>query len=316
MGPGIWRVLGAMGAILLVTTLFGFAGRWHWFLDLFSHFRVQYAAFLVALGAVFLAGRRWRVGMVFAAAAAVNLGCVLPLYFGDEREVPPGAAMLRVIQFNIHTGNDNVTGVRAVIEEAHPDLVVLQEIDRSWAESLAWLRKTHPHFLERPRTDNFGIGLYSRLPLADAEVVTFGAAAVPSVRAWVQTSAGPVFVLGTHPLPPAGARYSRLRNAQLEEVPDHLPEEPAPVLVLGDLNTAPWNVHFRRLLHRTRLRDSTRGFGVQPTWPAGAPLLWIPLDHCLFSPGIVICDRTVGPSAGSDHYPLIVDVAIPPPDDR
>ena len=60
----------------------------------------------------------------------------------------------------------------------------------------------------------------------------------------------------------------------------------------------------------TGLRDSSRGMGLQPTWPADIPLLWIPIDHCLYSDGIEIRGRRTGPDVGSDHFPLIVDFEL------
>jgi len=40
------------------------------------------------------------------------------------------------------------------------------------------------------------------------------------------------------------------------------------------------------------------------------PLLGIPIDHCLVSPEIIVTKRSVGPSVGSDHYPVIIDFSI------
>jgi endonuclease/exonuclease/phosphatase (EEP) superfamily protein YafD len=39
-------------------------------------------------------------------------------------------------------------------------------------------------------------------------------------------------------------------------------------------------------------------------------LMRIPIDHCLFSPGIRILSKEVGPRVGSDHFPVIVDFLI------
>ena len=85
---------------------------------------------------------------------------------------------------------------------------------------------------------------------------------------------------------------------------------PEPVLVLGDLNASPWSSHFRRFLRDSGLRDSAQGRGVQPTWPAGMPWLWIPIDHCLHSPQLQVVARHVGPNLGSDHYPVVVDFVV------
>ncbi|MBW1762831.1 MAG: hypothetical protein JRJ64_15305 [Deltaproteobacteria bacterium] len=73
---------------------------------------------------------------------------------------------------------------------------------------------------------------------------------------------------------------------------------------------SPWNHHFRRLLKRTGLRDSSQGRGVQPTWPTHNPLLRIPIDHCLHSEGIHVVQKKIGPAVGSDHYPVIVDFTM------
>lgn len=68
---------------------------------------------------------------------------------------------------------------------------------------------------------------------------------------------------------------------------------------------------FRRLLARSGLIDTLRGRGYQPTWPGHFVPLWIPLDHCLVSPDLTVLDRRVGPHVGSDHRPVIVDLAFP-----
>jgi endonuclease/exonuclease/phosphatase (EEP) superfamily protein YafD len=44
------------------------------------------------------------------------------------------------------------------------------------------------------------------------------------------------------------------------------------------------------------------------------PILGIPIDHCFVSPEIaVVADRGL-PGFGSDHYPRLVELALPAPD--
>jgi endonuclease/exonuclease/phosphatase (EEP) superfamily protein YafD len=86
------------------------------------------------------------------------------------------------------------------------------------------------------------------------------------------------------------------------------------VIVIGDLNATPWSYAFSRLLRDADLIDSTRGFGVQPTWrtrygPVGGMPAWplqIPIDHCLHSAGLATIAREIGPACGSNHFPLLV----------
>jgi endonuclease/exonuclease/phosphatase (EEP) superfamily protein YafD len=40
------------------------------------------------------------------------------------------------------------------------------------------------------------------------------------------------------------------------------------------------------------------------------PVLRIPIDHCLVSSELVVLEHTVGPDIGSDHYPLLVTLAV------
>ncbi len=57
------------------------------------------------------------------------------------------------------------------------------------------------------------------------------------------------------------------------------------------------------------LATTVSGFGLKPTWPTSLPLLMIPLDHCLLSPGLRVTSFEVGPRVGSDHLPVLVEIA-------
>jgi endonuclease/exonuclease/phosphatase (EEP) superfamily protein YafD len=304
-----WGLLTAAGIAASVGTILGFLGRFSWFLDLFSHFRVQYMLGLLALGVVLFIGRRRRTATAFLVLACVNLVPVLPLYLGKPKMPDKATPALRAMLLNVNTRLGDANRVRAVVSDADPDILVLEEISSAWMLDLAWLTNSYPHSLAQTREDNFGIGLFSKLPLADAEVVYIGEAEVPSILATVSTAQTNLRVVATHPLPPSGRDYSRWRNEQLERLPDYVRSH-LPVLLLGDLNVTPWNYYFRRLLASTGLRDSAKGRGVQATWPNFNPLLRIPIDHCLHSEDIGILDRRVGEHVSSDHFPVIVDFVI------
>ncbi len=305
-----WGLLAAAGCVVGAATLLGFFGRFWWFFDLFSHFRVQYFVALAALGLIFLLGRQRKTAAVFLVLAGVNLVQFLPLYFGGASAPSPPGRILRAMLINVNTQSGDPQRVRQAVEEASPDLLVLEEINNDWMAELSWLNNSHPHAIVEPRGDNFGIALFSKLPLVRGDVVYLGSAQVPSIAATAQTNAGELKILATHPVPPAGREYSAWRDEQLDLLPGHI-DASGLFLLIGDLNTTPWNHHFRRLLARSGLRDSAQGRGVQPTWPNFNPLLRIPLDHFLHSPSITVEGRKVGPDVGSDHFPVIVDFSLP-----
>lgn len=304
-----WGLLMAFGVVACVSTALGFLGRFFWVFDLFSHFRVQYMLGLFVLGVFMLVGRRRKTAGVFLILACVNAGVLLPLYFGKQSPLVESTPIVRVMLLNVNTHSGNPEQVRKVVLAAEPDILVLQEISESWMSDLAWLTNSHPHSLAQPREDNFGIGLFSKLPIVEAEAVYIGDSDVPSILATIRTAPTNLRVIATHPLPPVSQDYSQWRNEQLEQLPDYV-RSPFPVLLLGDLNVTPWNYYFRRLLARSGLRDSAKGYGVQPTWPNFTPFLRIPIDHCLHSEDIMIVDRQIGEDVSSDHYPLIVDFVI------
>ncbi len=301
-----WGLITAAGGVACAATVFGFLGRFWWFLDLFSHFRVQYLIGLMILGLALLVGRRYKTAAVFIFFACLNLATVLPLYFPDQSDGVAPSETLRTMQLNANLGADNTEQVIDTVQKFDPDILLLEEISSRSLNDMQSLTDRYEHTCVQPRTDNFGIGLFSKLPLAEKKIVEIGNAAVPSVLATVETAQGKLDIIGTHTLPPGGARYSRLRNQHLEQLPEYT-SSPRPTILLGDLNVTPWSHHFQTLLQESGLKNSMRGHGIQPTWPAHIPFLWIPIDHCLHSSDITIVNRTIGPNIGSDHYPIIVD---------
>lgn len=305
-----WGIITAAGAVACAATVLGFCGRFGWFFDLFSHFRVQYFLGLALAAALLLISRQRKAAACFGIVAMINLVVILPLYFGDTLEAGEHESMLRAMLINVNTESGDPILVAKTLSDTDPQIVILEEINSRWLIDLEEALRAYPNSCVRPREDNFGIGLFSKFSLTNATVVDIGEAKVPSILADIRIGTTTLRVIATHAAPPAGARYSRWRNSQLDRIPDYIPNDGSSILLLGDLNVSPWSHHFKQLLTRTGLRDSSKGRGVQPTWPAGNPLLSIPIDHCLHSRDMMILRKKIGPNVGSDHYPVIVDIAI------
>jgi endonuclease/exonuclease/phosphatase (EEP) superfamily protein YafD len=233
-----WGLLTSVGLVVCSATILGFFGRYWWFFDLFAHFRVQYFLGLAALCLVFFLGCRRKTAAAFVLLAALNLVQFLPLYFGSPPPAPPTDRVMRAMLINVNTQSGDPVRVRAAVESWNPDLLVLEEVSDRWMAELDWLRRLHPYSVVEPREDNFGIAIFTRLPLVEGEVVYIGSAGAPSIAATLQTEDGPMEVLATHPLPPAGREYSGWRNEQLDLLPEHI-DASRPFLLIGDLNTTP-----------------------------------------------------------------------------
>ena len=138
----LWGLLTAAGAVVSAATLFGFLGRLSYFLDLFSHFRVQYVLVLFVLGIVFVIGRRRIRAALFLALACVNLVPVLPLYFGASNNPEETRPEMRAMLLNVNTHFGNPDRVKTVVSAADPDILVLEEVSSRWMTKLAWLSDT------------------------------------------------------------------------------------------------------------------------------------------------------------------------------
>ncbi len=279
-------------------------------LELGAHLRLQQALGLAVAGALALAVGRRRLGiagLALAVAVAATLAPELPV---GAAAAPPGAPRLRLLVANVKTDNRDPRPLLRLAAEADPDVVALVEIDERWAGAVDAALGSYPHRLAVPRPDNFGVGVWSKRPLDGARVVDFGAG-VPSIVAAVGAGERALTLVATHPLPPVSEAYARDRDLHLRALAAVAPGLGPATLVAGDLNATPWSPVLGELLD-AGLADGRRGFGLQPTWPAALPWpLRIPIDHTLHGPGVVVVARRVGPDVGSDHLPLILDVALP-----
>jgi endonuclease/exonuclease/phosphatase (EEP) superfamily protein YafD len=298
----------AAGGLLLSSVLAAVAGG-TWPIGLLEHFRLQglVAALLVGMGAAGL--RRWIALDLCAFACATQMIHVAPALGGEPLAAPDGAVPVRVLLLNVHTESTTYARVAALIDDVDADVVALVEVDRRWLEALAPALGRYDARVEHPRDDNFGLAIYTRGELRGA-FEELGSDR-PSL---VVEHAGATWIL-THPPPPIRRAMFEAQLQQIDAVADRARGLDGPVIVLGDLNATPWSRPFERLIARSGLVDTRAGFGVQASFPAGSSVLRIPIDHVLVTPGVGVRARWIARDVGSDHLPVVVELAIPP-DDR
>jgi endonuclease/exonuclease/phosphatase (EEP) superfamily protein YafD len=312
----IFWILVEVGSLLVcLATLAGFMGRISWVLDLFSHFRFQYA-FLLTLAAILLvAGGRNIQALVNGLFVLVNLALIVPLYLRKptrttSHQVHAGQGKYRVLMANVLQMNAAFGTVRHLIRTEQPDFIILIEVNKTWIDQLKPVLEAYPFSRMPLREDNYGIALFSRLPPTFSEVRHFGAARVPSIVSTFSLGQRLVTILATHPPPPKTKQMARLRNNQLAEIAEYIRTVQGETLLVGDLNMTSWSPYFSDLIRTSGLRDSRKGFGMQNSWPTDRRLLMIPIDHILVSEGIVVLARRAGKFNGSDHFPILLDFSL------
>ncbi len=309
--PALLAILKLSLLGLLAFSLGGYLADYHYGLEQLCHFRFQYGVIAGFFALAFAAVLNWRWTSLSVFGLLINIGPVAPLYW-PEPDLQASAAKpdLRIILANVHTANRNFTDILKWVRTEQPDIFIAQEIDDNWLAQLNMLTDQMPYRLAFPRRDNFGIGLWSRLPFVQDSLVILGSAGVPSILAQIEVDGQKVSLLTMHPLPPVDGKYALLRNEQLQSAAVFLNSLTAPKLLVGDLNVTPFSPYLQRLEQQTDLRQARRGRGLLPTWPTVMPLLMIPIDHYLISPDMRVVDLRTGPNIGSDHLPLLLEATI------
>lgn len=304
------RIATAVVTLVGVASVLGLLDRFSWVFELADVFRLQYLAVLGVAALAAVALRRLRLAAVAATLAALNV-VVIGIPFIPAATAAPQArtGSLRLLIANVEVGNTRFDAVEHLVAEAKPDLFGVVELTPAMAEHL---RRSLPGYRMRrlaPRGDAYGIGVFSRLPLLSARVEHFPAdGGPPTVVVRVRVAGEPVTVVVTHVHTPfAGSIHVR----QLQALASARPRLGGRLVICGDFNTPPWAGPLRRLAADTRLTDLYGGGSWSGySWPTWSPVLRVPLDNCFVSDGLVVTDHHHGANVGSDHFPLVVDLAV------
>ena len=276
---------------------------------------------LIALVAAFGRGRR-----LFLAALPPGLFTLLPALGqfipADPEPVDASAPTLRVMTVNLLMVNADTAGITGEIAAAKPDVLLLQEYTAGWHEALQrTIAAEYPHHSVVERDDSFGIGVYSRTPFAGEVDQSFplGRAGVEQMRAEIDVGGGRrVAVYNVHLLPPRTLLYYSDHRLQLADLVDALRAERLPYVVCGDFNfseTTPQHADLKRAGVREAHELAAVGRGA--TWPVNSVFRYvmpgIRIDHVYLSPDLTATRCETGEGRGSDHRPVVVDLAFRPP---
>lgn len=301
---------------LVVTAVFSVATAFdhlHRYLELFSHFRLQYFVASVLLTIPFVV-MRWRGYIVIGLATiALNAWLVVPWYLPQASAADSGATAAETFKLmlaNVLASNHDPDRFIELVRAEQPELIVMQEATPAWLASLSAIDSAYPYRLAEPRDDPFGIALYSRFPLDSTTIIESPPNGFPDLIAVARIGGARLTLISTHPIPPLGVANYGARNLQLDGVARLAARTPGAVVVVGDLNTTIWAHHYRRFEEISGLRSARRGFGVVPTWPLFLLPAMIPIDHCLVSEHVTVTDFRSGPRIGSDHLPIFVSLTL------
>ena len=304
-----------LGGILMLGTALPLLPSNEWWVRVWDFPRIQVAVLigLVALAVPFTLDRRALRSWAFAAGLLLALVYQLvriwpytPLH-PTEVEVAGScgaSSTVRLLIANVLMTNRRAEPLLDYVRRLEPDVVLLVETDGWWDQRLTALKASYPHVVSEPRSDFYGLHLFSRFELVDPRVRFLINGYVPSVRTGLRLPSGALIDFhGVHSKPPPQHDTAR-RDAELlitaREVRDSGPAS----IVAGDLNDVAWS----RTTHLFRevggLLDPRVGRGPYATFNANWPLMRWPLDHIFFEPDFGLMELRVLDWIGSDHFPV------------
>lgn len=321
----VWATVAVLGSAVLVVNLY--SDRW-WFATVLL-FSPRWLLLLPVI--VFVPLAAWsdrRLLIPLMAAFLVLVGPFMGLEWTFVR--PPGgqAAVVRAVTCNVHEGRFDATRFATLLTDTAADLVALQEC---------------PQELELPLPRGWhgcrqrGLAVFSRFPvrcvgtvqvrqpneqwpgthLLHAEVTTpwgplaFCSLHLPSPRFGLQA------VLDRHTLLRPSRKglleqQTRARWLAATEVKKYLDGLDIPLLVVGDFNTPQESRLYGAVWggYANAFATTGRGYG----WTQRVQVKGLPfgarIDHVLAGAGLTPLMCELGPDLGSDHLPLIADIAV------
>ena len=290
--------------LLLVSVPRGVPG-----VQLLQSIRFHLAALAVPLAIVLLAtGGRWRALLIVVIAVASVAQGVMPIAAGYQRRVAVDGATLatiRVLSFNVLTGNMTARAAADFIIAEAPDIAVIMEAP-GIEPYLADIATVLPYRFGCDNTLTCDLAIFSRTPLVG-----------PTMRpmqpfrherlAFAQTTIDgvPLTVVGVHLSKPY---FDEAAWVELRQVRTLLQDLSGRLVISGDFNAAAWSDSVAQLADDTDL--------VPPpfypaTWPVIAGPLGVPIDNMFTRDGALIESIEAPADAyGSNHRALRAVISL------
>ncbi|WP_372881824.1 endonuclease/exonuclease/phosphatase family protein [Psychromonas sp.] len=312
--------------IILIATLLPLSRHPHWIIRGMDFPRVQ----LAVLAALLLTAQflffdfenitSWGLFIVVLCCLSWQLWWILPYTIVWPVEVQAAKEgsferSLSIITSNVLTPNRGADKLLELVKEHKPDVLVTLESDQWWQDQLAPLEAEMPYTIKCPLDNLYGMHVYSRLALNEAETSFLVEDNVPSMHALLTLRTGDkVRIHFLHPAPPSPTENpeSAQRDAELVVVARSVDDSNQAIIVTGDLNDVAWSATTRLFRKLSGLLDPRVGRGMFNTFHVDYPFLRWPLDHLFHSQHFTVSSIKRLPSIGSDHFPILTCLSYTP----
>ncbi|MEO7399034.1 MAG: endonuclease/exonuclease/phosphatase family protein [Ilumatobacteraceae bacterium] len=312
-----WSVLVLLAIVVLTAVLS---------ISLNTAFAVAHDAlpYLLVLGWIVLIlavidGAWWRAGAA-AALVAYHLYLIVPRFVshGTPRWAT-NAATIRLVVSNVYVDNPTPDRLVAELLAADGDIMICAEWNERFAAAFdaADAGAIYPHqLLDEHDHSEYAVCIASKVPLHERSAfVEVGS--LKMAHAFVPCGERMLSVIGIIPSAVVDPGGFSLWKTQISALAEHIPSLDIPIVLAGDFNTTRFRPEFRALLkaglvdaHDSLGRGLSSSFRLSTDGVLSTPGTVIRLDHALLSKEVCAMEVTDLDSAGSDHLPFCVTLAV------
>lgn len=245
--------------------------------------------------------------LLFLVSLFIQSGLLIAPYFHATKSFASSSKHeLKVISANVLKTNTDYQSTIDFIREEDPDVFGLIELTHDFSEAMNVLHEEYPHHILFPYHRGFGIGLYSKLPLIESKIDILSGG-IPFIETHIEVEDKNIHLFLIHALPPFNEEMFEARNNSLVQIASLL--DSRPTIIMGDFNLTPWSEYYQTFVRDSGL-VSTRDMwdGLQHSWSSWG--LYLPIDHIFLSRNIRVLNQYTGEDVGSDHLPIIAELAI------
>jgi endonuclease/exonuclease/phosphatase (EEP) superfamily protein YafD len=273
---------------------------------------------ILALPMLVIAGwrrRKWLAFVLVMGMLAIVVSFA-PLFLPNRPAQPsPQDVPLKIMSYNLH-GIPEIDGIVAVIRREQPDILLIQECSPALGSpAFHGLEDLYPE-ASLDLHPGSGQAIFSRYPLKEVRV-ELEKGRTQKMR--IETPAGSIAVWNVHPVPPFLVP-PELFDAHMAALVADIAQAKGPLIVAGDFNATRESEAYQSVSDYLQDAHWEAGSGFGFTYPAppytfmDMPLpagpLWR-IDYVFHSRDFLVTDaRTLETAGGSDHFPIVVELAM------
>ncbi len=310
--------------LLIIANIFAFLARFHFFFDLWSHFRVQYflLGFSLIVSSFLIPPPSLSGGLLaFIILGSIgNLYFILPyLKFRKKRPIARASEMksrcdkndlcdLKILFSNIYRDNFKFANLFNQIDEKKPDVIAIVEFAEHHKKAFEALDKGYDYKFELVRLDGFGMAFYSKYPFE--EIYRSIEMDIPFLIFKVSDPTKFFHIAILHPPPPIFKDWFEIFDFQLKELTEQISiQNLKNTIIAGDLNASVFGHFYKRFIKENNLLDPRKFFGLNLSWAKSTPF-FLPIDHILTTKNFQFKQFEILNNVGSDHRSIFVEINL------